>query len=147
MKIKLIYVAKKAPLALENLCHDYILRFQKEWHFQAICVRPTDKENEAKKIRELLPKKNFYLIALDERGQSFDSLQFSKFLKNLEEHQSQIIFLIGGSDGLAPSIQQQAHFLLRLSDLTLPHALARLVLCEQIYRAYSLINHLPYHRA
>ncbi len=147
MNIKLIYLAKKSPLWLEKSCADYTARFQNEWGFESVCIRPIDPLTDEKKIRALFFKKNFFLTVLDEKGKSLNSVEFSNFLKNTEIHFQKLCFVIGGAEGLSESIKKDAHFLLRLSSLTLPHALARLILCEQIYRAYTLLKNLPYHRA
>ena len=80
------------------------------------------------------------LVALDERGKDLTTRQFSALLGEPTS------FVIGGADGLDPAIKQRAKLLLRLSALTLPHALAQVVLCEQIYRAATLRTGHPYHR-
>jgi 23S rRNA (pseudouridine1915-N3)-methyltransferase len=77
---------------------------------------------------------------LDERGKDYTTRQFAELLK------SETAFLIGGADGLDPRIKQDAALLLRLSSLTLPHALAQVVLLEQIYRSATLLTGHPYHR-
>ena len=81
------------------------------------------------------------LIALDERGRDVNTEQFARLL------QSPAAFVIGGADGLSDTTKRQAALLLRLSSLTLPHALAQLVLIEQIYRGATLLTGHPYHRA
>jgi 23S rRNA (pseudouridine1915-N3)-methyltransferase len=90
--------------------------------------------------RVALPK-NAYVVALDERGKDLTTEQFAKLL------QRETAFVIGGADGLDEGIKRQAALLLRLSALTLPHALAQVVLLEQIYRAATILTGHPYHRA
>ena len=80
------------------------------------------------------------LVALDERGKDLTTRQFAALLAE------PTAFVIGGADGLDPAIKKRASLLLRLSALTLPHALAQVVLCEQIYRAATLLKGHPYHR-
>jgi 23S rRNA (pseudouridine1915-N3)-methyltransferase len=92
---------------------------------------------EVKKLK--IPEKT-RLVALDERGKDLTTKQFAALL-----HQP-TTFVIGGADGLDTAIKQRAALLLRLSALTLPHALAQVVLCEQIYRAATLLTGHPYHR-
>jgi 23S rRNA (pseudouridine1915-N3)-methyltransferase len=87
-----------------------------------------------------MPKKT-RIIALDERGRDLTTVQFAELLK------SETAFVIGGADGLAPEVKAGAFMLLRLSSLTLPHALAQVVLLEQIYRSATLLTGHPYHRA
>jgi 23S rRNA (pseudouridine1915-N3)-methyltransferase len=81
------------------------------------------------------------LVALDERGKEMTTPQFAELLKR------ETTFVIGGPDGLEESVKKDAALLLRLSSLTLPHALAQVVLLEQIYRAATLLTGHPYHRA
>jgi len=80
------------------------------------------------------------LVALDERGKDLTTRQFAALLAQ------PTAFVIGGADGLDAAIKKRAALLLRLSALTLPHALAQVVLCEQIYRAATLLTGHPYHR-
>lgn len=91
------------------------------------------------RLRTALPR-NARLVALDERGKDYSSRQFAELLK------SETAFVIGGPEGLSEGIKHQAALLLRLSALTLPHALAQVVLLEQIYRAASILTGHPYHR-
>ena len=86
------------------------------------------------------------LIALDERGREFSSVEFSREMEHWMRERSPIAFVIGGADGLDGNIKAKASLLLRLSPLTLPHALAEVVLCEQLYRAATLLTGHPYHR-
>lgn len=90
--------------------------------------------------RLALPK-NSRIVALDEHGKDMTTTQFATLLKR------ETTFVIGGPDGLEESVKKDAALLLRLSSLTLPHALAQVVLVEQIYRAATLLTGHPYHRA
>jgi 23S rRNA (pseudouridine1915-N3)-methyltransferase len=92
-----------------------------------------------KRLRAALPR-GARLVALDEHGSDLTTHQFSRLLG------VETAFVIGGPDGLDASIREQAEVLLRLSSMTLPHALAQVVLLEQLYRAASLLTGHPYHR-
>jgi 23S rRNA (pseudouridine1915-N3)-methyltransferase len=81
------------------------------------------------------------VVAMDERGKDLTTEQFAKLLRQ------ETAFVIGGPDGLDEKVKKEAAMLLRLSSLTLPHALAQVVLLEQIYRAATLLTGHPYHRA
>lgn len=105
------------------------------YEVELLQLRPKD----AGKIREKIPK-HTRLVALDERGKDLSTKQFAALLAQ------PTAFVIGGADGLDPAIRKDAAVLLRLSSLTLPHALAQIVLCEQIYRAATLLTGHPYHR-
>jgi len=88
---------------------------------------------------------NNIIICLSEEGKSFSSIELTSLLLNFNN--KKIDFLIGDTDGIPPYIKEKSHLLLSLSPLTFPHELARLILLEQIYRAISISNNSPYHRA
>ena len=88
---------------------------------------------------------NNIIICLSEEGKSFSSTELTTLLLNFKN--KKIIFLVGDSEGIASDIKDKSHLLLSLSPLTFPHELARLILLEQIYRAISIANNFPYHRA
>jgi len=92
------------------------------------------------RLRAVLPK-NSRLVALDERGEDASTRRFASLLR------SETAFIIGGPDGLDESVKKDAALLLRLSSLTLPHALAQVILLEQLYRAATILTGHPYHRA
>ncbi len=85
-------------------------------------------------------------IALDERGKSLATVQFSKHLETWMREGRDVCFIIGGADGLDDQLKRSADLVLSLSSLTLPHALVRVGLAEQLYRCASLIRNHPYHR-
>ncbi len=88
-----------------------------------------------------------YLAVLDENGRSFNSRDFARSLKDAATAgHSDFIFAIGGAFGWDKTMLKQAKLVLSLSDFTMPYQLATLMLCEQIYRAYSINNNLPYHK-
>lgn len=84
------------------------------------------------------------LVALDERGRMFNSLDFSRYLSRAQNDSRDLVFAVGGDAGLAPSVLEAADLVLSLSPLTLPHRLARLVLVEQLYRAFTILRGEPY---
>ena len=94
---------------------------------------------------ELLIKSagNDHIIALDESGMQFPSIDFAN---NIEKIAKPISFLIGGAFGLSDEVKQKSHLLLSLGKFTLPHVLARVILIEQIYRAYTITTNHPYHK-
>lgn len=94
---------------------------------------------QADRLRAAMPR-HARVVALDERGKDYSTKQFAELLKG------ETAFVIGGADGLNPAIKREAQLLLRLSSLTLPHALAQVVLLEQIYRGATLLTGHPYHR-
>jgi 23S rRNA (pseudouridine1915-N3)-methyltransferase len=100
---------------------------------------------EAKRIEAALPVR-CRRIALDERGEALDTKTLSQRLGQWQAEGDDVAFLIGGPDGLDPALKQSTQTSLRLSSLTLPHGLARVVLAEALYRAHSLRIGHPYHR-
>ena len=86
------------------------------------------------------------VVALDERGTSLSTVDLAAKLREWQEAADDVSLVIGGPDGLDPAFRQAAHERIRLSDLTLPHAFVRVLLIEQLYRAWSINAHHPYHR-
>ena len=101
--------------------------------------------NESKSFNIDNIRVNNIIICLTEEGQSFNSIELTSLLLNFKN--KKINFLIGDADGIPSDIKDKSNLLLSLSPLTFPHELARLILIEQIYRAISISNNLPYHRA
>jgi len=103
-------------------------------------------EAEAAGLRAVTPKGAF-TIALDERGRDMSTADIGQQMAAWHQAGRDIVFLIGGPDGLHADIKTQADACWRLSSLTLPHPLVRIVLAEQLYRAWTMLNNHPYHRA
>jgi 23S rRNA (pseudouridine1915-N3)-methyltransferase len=102
-------------------------------------------EAEAQRIELALPK-DVTRIVLDERGAHLTSKQLSQKMHDWLGGGRDVAFIIGGADGLHESVRKAAHQLMALSALTLPHGMVRVLLAEQLYRAYSLLHNHPYHR-
>ena len=135
---------------------EYAKRMPRELPLELVEIKPEPRTTgktvdammaaEAKRIEAALPAR-CRRIALDERGEALDTQTLAKRLGQWQDGGDDIAFLIGGPDGLDPALKQSAHEKLRLSSLTLPHGLARVVLAEALYRAHSLRCGHPYHRA
>ena len=104
------------------------------------------KADEAKSILARV-RPSEWLVALDERGEQRDSVAFSRILEKAQLESRDLCFAIGGDEGLDRSVLDRAWLVLSLGPMTLPHRLARVVLLEQLYRAFTLIRGEPYHRA
>jgi len=130
-RLRVVAVAARLPDWAERACAEYAKRMPRGYEVERLNVT-------AKRIA--LPK-NTRVVALDERGKDLTTAQFAKLLS------AETAFVIGGPDGLDERVKKEAALLLRLSSLTLPHALAQVVLLEQIYRAATLLTGHPYHRA
>lgn len=87
------------------------------------------------------------LVALDERGKALSSVDFAKWLGRQQSDGRDVAFVIGGDEGLSEDVRARAGLVLSLSAMTLPHRLARLMLCEQVYRAFTILKGEPYHKA
>lgn len=101
---------------------------------------------ERQRIEAALPEKN-RLVLLDERGADLSTQKMADRLALWQLDGRDVTLVIGGADGLDPGLKDRADELIRLSSLTLPHGLAKLLLCEQIYRAHTVLIGHPYHRA
>ena len=143
------------PLWVTSACDEYLKRINHgKYNCQIIEIK-CDKNNnkpalanmeaEALKISAAIPK-NSFVIALDERGKSLDSIKFSNFLEQTSLQFSDLTFIIGGADGIHPALKQKANYLISLSAMVFPHALVRVIILEQIYRAISILENHPYHR-
>lgn len=142
------------PDWVEQACADYARRMPREAAIEIVEIKPEKRaagnstENiqltEAKRIMEAAGKD--YLVALDERGQEVTTLQLAERMKLWMSSGRNIAFIIGGADGLHADVKARADWLWSLSKLTLPHAMVRVLLTEQLYRAHSVISHHPYHR-
>jgi 23S rRNA (pseudouridine1915-N3)-methyltransferase len=134
-RLHVVAVANKLSAWAEAARDEYLKRMPRGYEVRLVQLKPSA----AGKIRKEIPA-NTRLVALDERGKDLTTKQFAALLGE------PTAFVIGGADGLDPVLKKEASLLLRLSALTLPHALAQVVLCEQLYRAATLLTGHPYHR-
>jgi 23S rRNA (pseudouridine1915-N3)-methyltransferase len=134
-RLHVLAVANKLPGWAGAARDEYLKRMPRGYEVRLVQLRPSA----AAKVRKEIPP-NTRLVALDERGRDLTTRQFAALLGE------PTAFVIGGADGLDPALKKEASLLLRLSALTLPHALAQVVLCEQLYRAATLRTGHPYHR-
>lgn len=104
------------------------------------------KQREGEKILASIPNDAEIVIALEVQGKNWSSEQLAQNLKTWQNQSQSVALLIGGPDGLSDDCRKRANILWSLSALTLPHPLVRIVLAEQIYRAYSILKNHPYHR-
>lgn len=111
-------------------------------------INNSSNKEKIKKEAQLISKYlniNDYLIILDERGQFLNSNELSYFLEKKQHFNPNLVFLIGGAYGLDENIYNRANFKLSLSKMTFTHQMVRLIILEQVYRAFTIINNLPYH--
>ncbi len=155
MKITIVAVGIKQPGWADTAIEDYLNRFPKDWQVIVKAVKPElragqSKEKimqiEAERIRAAIPEHSI-MVALDERGRDFTTVDFSKKISAWRDAGDSVAFIIGGADGLDADLKKEASMMMRLSSMTLPHAMARVMLAEQVYRAFSILTNHPYHRA
>lgn len=154
MKLTIIAVGERIPDWAEAATAEYLKRMPREARVdlrEVAAARRSPRgdaaavKGEGERILAALPA-GALLVALDEHGEALDTRGFARFLERALGGQAPLAFAIGGADGLHPDVKRRAQRLLSLSPMTLPHALARVLLAEQIYRAVSLLKGHPYHR-
>ena len=154
MKLLLVAVGQRQPAWAQTAFDDYAKRFPPELKFElkAVKAEPRDSRTpeqlmaaEARRIEAALPR-GARRVALDERGQRVTTAQLAERLVAWQRDGRDAALLIGGPDGLDPALKASCDESLRLSDLTLPHAFARVLAAEALYRAWSVTAGHPYHR-
>lgn len=143
------------PQWVDYAVADYSKRFGREIQFQLREIKPEKRgagvnaaqamAAEEERIVAAIPPHS-YLIVLDERGKAPTSMELADWLKKWLQQGDNLCFVIGGADGMTASLKQRANLLVRLSSLTLPHGMVRVLLTEQLYRAQSILHNHPYHR-
>ena len=154
MKLTILAVDHKLPDWVAAGCAEYVKRMPRELPLAVVEIKPEPRGSKtreqllaAEKIRLQAALQGYArLVVLDERGADLTTLKLAQRLEDWMREGGDTAFIIGGADGIDAEIKQTADDTIRLSSLTLPHAMARLVLCEQIYRAHSVVRNHPYHR-
>ncbi|HEX8980216.1 MAG TPA: 23S rRNA (pseudouridine(1915)-N(3))-methyltransferase RlmH [Parasulfuritortus sp.] len=154
MKLIILAVGDKLPGWAETAVTEYTKRMPREARVEVVPIKPEKRSGqsaerikalEAGRILEKLPA-GACLVALDEHGREFGTRELAASLEGWLQSGRDTALVIGGADGLDPEILKRAELVLSLSRLTLPHALARVLLAEQLYRAWTLLSNHPYHR-
>ncbi len=155
MKIHLFAVGHKMPTWIQSGFEEYAKRMPPELRIELHEIKPEHRSSarsaesvmqlEAQRIGAALPA-SAHLIVLDERGKDLTTRQLAQQLEQWQQSGQDIALVIGGADGIAPALKQRAALMLRVSSLTLPHGMVRVLLAEQLYRAVSILKNHPYHR-
>jgi 23S rRNA (pseudouridine1915-N3)-methyltransferase len=154
MKLWVVAVGQRVPDWAQTAWDDYAKRFPPELKVELKAVKTEQRGSktveqlmalERERIEAAIPR-NARIVALDERGESLRTTALAERLESWQQSGDDVALLIGGPDGLDPALRQSAHERIRLSDLTLPHAFVRVLLVEQLYRAWSINAGHPYHR-
>lgn len=155
MKLIILAVGHKMPSWITDGFNEYSKRMPREAKIELIELKPEPRttgktvpqimEAEAQRIRAALPQ-DALRIVLDERGAHWSTKQLAQHFKDWQGGGRDVAFIIGGADGLHESIRKEADQLLALSAMVMPHGMVRVLLAEQLYRAWSLLHNHPYHR-
>jgi 23S rRNA (pseudouridine1915-N3)-methyltransferase len=154
VRLLIVAVGQRVPDWAQTAWDDYAKRFPHELkvELKAVKTEPRGSKTletlyaaERARIEAAIPK-GTRIVALDERGTTVTTMALAGKLKDWQLGGDDVALVIGGPDGLDPAFRQAAHERIRLSDLTLPHAFARVLLIEQLYRAWSVNANHPYHR-
>ena len=154
MRINLITIGKKMPNWINLGIEHYQKQLPSYYNFKITSLdsqsRTSSSAENSKNLESKLlleaASESTLLIAFDELGKQQTSKQISKSIENWQLEGESVALIIGGADGLSSEIKQKCHQLWGLSNLTMTHSMARLIVVEQIYRGYSLLNNHPYHR-
>ena len=154
----IVAVGHKLPGWMNAGFEDYAARMPRESRVELIEIKPAPRAGtgaksvqrwlaaEAAKVRAALPARG-YTAVLDERGKACTTAGLARQIEQWRRDGRDVAFVIGGADGTASELREEADTLLSLSPLTLPHGMCRVLLAEQLYRAVSLLANHPYHRA
>ena len=155
MKLLVIAVGQRMPDWAQTAWADYAKRFPPELRLELKAIKTEPRSGgktteqimtaERQRIEAAIPP-GTHVVALDERGSALTTAALAAKLSQWQGQGGDVALLIGGPDGLHPALRQGAHERIRLSDLTLPHAMVRVLLVEQLYRAWSVNAGHPYHR-
>ena len=155
MKIAIVAVGNRMPSWVDEGYREYAKRMPAEAQVELVEIKPEKRSKgeaaegnlmvEAKRI-DMQLRKYRPIIVLDERGDLWDTKRIATFLQDAMANAMNPAFVIGSADGLDDSIKQQAAHRVALSKMTLPHGLARVMLAEQLYRGWSILQGHPYHR-
>jgi 23S rRNA (pseudouridine1915-N3)-methyltransferase len=154
--ILILAVGQRQPAWVNDAVADYLGRFPESHRPELKEIKAERRtagksvaamlQAEAERLRACIPK-DPVTIALDEHGKAVTTLEFAALIERFEQTATRLVFLIGGPDGLDLKLKSESQQTLRLSSMTLPHGMARVLVAEQLYRARSLLNHHPYHRS
>ena len=156
MRLTIAAVSQRPAPWVQTAIETYAKRLPADWPLEVKIIKPADRQAgktsqqnmaiEAQRLEVALKNVPGTRVALDEHGKTVTTEAFLRVIQTQQEQQGGIIFVIGGADGLDADFKRRCSISLQLSAMTLPHAMVKVLLIEQIYRAYSLATGHPYHR-
>lgn len=145
MKIKVAWIGKTKEPAIQALSDEYLKRISRYAEIEGLVLKDDAAILSLATGERSKKQQSHKLVLLDTRGRQFSSEEFAAFLQREQVNAIPLLFAIGGSDGFSDETRQRAAFILSLGKMTLPHELARVVLLEQLYRAFTILAKHPYH--
>lgn len=154
MKIKVAWIGKTREPAIQALTDEYLKRISRFAEIASVALKDeaavlslagADRQKKDHHKKERHKNERHKLVLLDSRGKQLSSEELAEFLEREQVSATPLLFAIGGSDGFSDEARRQSGFILSLGRMTLPHELARVVLVEQVYRAFTILKNHPYH--
>jgi 23S rRNA (pseudouridine1915-N3)-methyltransferase len=154
MRLRLCALGQRMPAWVDEAYADYARRLPRDYALDLVELKPAPRDR-GRSVEQLLAAEaeriaaacaGFRVVACDERGAAWTTRQLATHLLRWHDAGDDVAFVVGSADGLAPQVRDDAHAIVSLSAMTLPHALVRVLLAEQLYRAVSLNAGHPYHR-
>ena len=143
MKIKIAWIGKTKEPAIQSLTDEYLKRIARYAEVSTACLK--DEASLLTLARGERQKEKHRLILLDSRGKQVSSEELAAFIEREQAQALPLLFAVGGADGFSQQTREQAAVTISLGKITLPHELARIVLLEQLYRAFTILTKHPYH--
>jgi 23S rRNA (pseudouridine1915-N3)-methyltransferase len=145
VKIKVAWIGKTKEPAIQDLTEEYLKRISRYADVAGLALKDEAAILSLVTGKRQQKKERYKLVLLDSRGKQFSSEELAEFLEREQLNATPLLFAIGGSDGFSEEARRHAGFTLSLGKMTLPHELARVVLIEQLYRAFTILKNHPYH--
>lgn len=155
MRVQIVAMGDRMPAWVQEGYKEYTKRIGAGLDIQLIEISPEKRgksadlqrimQKEAERMRQSIPRNN-YVIALDKEGRSWSTETLAQNIADWQQDGTNISFLIGGPEGMSRELLQEADTRISFSAMTFPHPVVRIILAEQLYRAYSILNHHPYHK-
>jgi 23S rRNA (pseudouridine1915-N3)-methyltransferase len=154
MKIKVAWIGKTKEPAIQALTGEYLKRISRYAEISGVALKDEaailslaigDGRQNQNTNKDRHKKDRHKLVLLDSRGKQLSSEELAEFIEREQMNAIPLVFAVGGSDGFSEETQSHAGFTLSLGKMTLPHELARVVLVEQLYRAFTILKNHPYH--
>jgi 23S rRNA (pseudouridine1915-N3)-methyltransferase len=154
MRLRIVALGQRMPRWVDDAVADYAKRLPRDWQFDLVELKPAPRDR-GRTVPQLLAAeaealahatRGATVVALDERGASWTTRELADHVARWRDEDADVAFVIGSADGLAPGVKEAARHRVALSAMTLPHGLVRVLVAEQLYRAFSLASGHPYHR-